>query len=979
MVDSNTSSVFSTLALGVIVFVVIYLIFELSRKRFADVYTPSLQKGLVKTTSAQGEKGGGVPIPSPGFGGWIKSTWCVSDDTVYEVVGMDGYVYLRFLKMCFTVMLYSAILGNVIGLAVYGTSSAEDDAVHGINYYSLTNIPAGNDRLWTPWILTYFFTLIFLYHIYKEYENFALRRAHYLKHGDSFISKQTSYSVLVENIPSKYVSADRLFMFFNLLFPGKVLYTSVAIDVCPLDACLHYRETMMDQLERNIAKFEASKQQDRPTVDTGSLFTKATLLCNSKAKNEYKNETVVDGIDYYNDQLDILNEEVTIYQMEAIRAEEDMNFYLTQGGKNAKKALVQAAIGGGKGKGKGKISIADIKKAKGANNKEYSEINRSSSSAMNSGNGSESKDATDHHGGAGSLELVQLEEGHGGNGSANVSREGSASGGSPAHSATTITNSIKEASNHLKESVENTNKVDKTVERLVYNKNKDDISERITMKHISHTGFVTFNSRQAQLVATQLTFLSEDFPNLKVTNAPSVSDIIWDNIGADTTTTERVSFIVSALYTTGLLFWGVILTFIAGLSNLSTLESILPFLVYLDTAALSILQGLLPVIVLIVFMALIPIIMNAVAIYVERRKTYSEVQREVFQWYYLYQLANVYIILLAGSLINSATDIANDPASGVGLIARAVPTTSTFFLNYCITSLCIGIPIALLQIKPFLFYVILRKYFFKEEHLTRRRMIENILAPIELDYGTTLPATLYILTIGLLYWVIAPLVLIAVCLIFGGCYLVMKYQYLYIFIRKFESGGEFWYGLYKFSMISLMISMIIIIAYFFIKEGFIQGGLLIPLAVFIYFFWGYTQNRFYSLSQVTPFSSALKLDLTEQGKYQKGSKEYESFEKDYYRQPALKAATKLEPYPYRLANEPLIREDGSFNPTYYKDVPTTIPTSLEKPNEEERIAAVNRSQHDPNNNTAAAGAAGGGRNMNLALNSSSSENTSALY
>jgi hypothetical protein len=958
MVDSNTSSVFSTLALGVIVFVVIYLIFELSRGRYADVYIPSLQKGLIKTSTEGDGNKKSIPTPSPGFGGWIKSTWNVDDDTIYEVVGMDGYVYLRFLKMCFVVMLYCAILGNAIGLAVYGTSSTEDDTVSGINYYSLTNIPSGGDRLWTPWILTYLFTLIFLYHLYKEYENFAKRRAYYLKHGDSFISKQTSYSVLVENIPSKYVSADRLFMFFNLLFPGEVLYTSVAIDICPLDACLHYRETMMDQLERNLAKFEASKQQDRPTIDTGSLFHKATLICNSKGKNDYKHETVVDAIDYYNDQLDLLNEEVTVYQMEAVRAEEDMNFFLTQGGKNAKKALVQTAIGKGKNGNNNGKSLDDMKKisptaASAPNSKN---INRSSST-----NNSEAKEATADNG----LELVQLEEGHG-SGSGNVSREGSATGGSPAHSAPTITNSIKDASNHLKESVENTNKVDKKVELLIFNKNKDDISERITMKNISNTGFVTFKSRQAQLVATQLTFLSEDFPNLTVTNAPCTSDIIWDNIGADTTTSKRVSFVCSTLYTAGLLFWGVILTFIAGLSNLSTLNSILPFLAYLDVAALSIIQGLLPVIVLIVFMALIPVIMNAVAVYLERRKTYSEVQREVFEWYYMYQLANVYIILLAGSLINSATDIANDPASGVALIARAVPTTSTFFLNYCITSLCIGIPIALLQIKPFIFYVILRKYFFKEEHLTRRQMIESILAPVQLDYGTAIPATLYILTIGLLYWVIAPLVLIAVCLIFGGCYLVMKYQYLYIFVRKFESGGDFWYGIYKFSMMSLMISMIIIIAYFFIKEGFIQGGLLIPLAVFIYFFWGYTQDRFYSLSQVTPFSSALKLDLTEDGKLS-GRKEYESFEKDYYRQPALKAAVKIEPYPYRLDNEPLILDNGSFNPTYYKDIPSTIPTSLEKPNEDERQAAVN--DRSRNNQP----------QSNLALNSSSSENTSELH
>jgi hypothetical protein len=847
MVDSQTSTVYSTLALGIIVFSIVFIIFEVSRRKYLDVYTPNLQKGLATSNK--------IEPPNRAVGSWISQVWNVDDEEIVDFIGMDGYVYLRFLKMCFKIMLICGFISCAILIAVYGTSTADDDSIHGINFYSLTNIPSGDSRLWSAWGLVYVFTFIFLYYMYKEYENFAVRRAAYMVNVDPFIPVQTSYSVIVENVPHKYVTHEKLYRFFDGLFAGQVLSSSVAIDLRPLDKLIHYREELLAKLEQSIAKYEASDKTERPTVDFGS----STQKCCSKNRPMYseadRDSTRFDAINFYNDQINIVNEEIVILQKEAEKAEYDMNYSL---GVSSKKLP----------------SVATEKKM---NNNTYNAA----------GTGEDSK------------ELVLAEEGRTVN-------------GNPSNR---LKNEIKDSSIKLKESLKNYPKIDKKLLKLVLNDDKDEISNRITMDNISHTGFVTFKSRRTQLVATQLTFLNGEFPKLSVTEAPPPSDIIWDNVDADAEKSARTTWIVSCFYTAGLLFWGLILTFVAGLSNLSTLASIMPFLNSLDTASYSILQGLLPVIVLIIFVALVPIIMNAVAIYVERKKTWSEVQMEVFEWFYAYQLANVYIILLAGSLINSATDIADNPTSGVSLVARAVPTTSVFFINFCITTLFISVPIGMLQLKSFFFYVVLRRCS-DEKTLTRRNIVESILSPVQIDYGLVLPGALYMLTVGLLYWVIAPLVMIAVTLIFGATYLVMKYQYLYIFVRKFESGGKFWYGLYRFSMISLMVSTIIIIAYLCIKEGVIQGPTLVPLPIIIWYFWGYTEDQFRALSEVVPFSSALRVDMVQENK---PVKEWEHFQADYYRQPSLKAAATVEPYPYRINGEPLITEEGAVNPIYYKD------------------------------------------------------------
>jgi len=47
--------------------------------------------------------------------------------------------------------------------------------------------------------------------------------------------------------------------------------------------------------------------------------------------------------------------------------------------------------------------------------------------------------------------------------------------------------------------------------------------------------------------------------------------------------------------------------------------------------------------------------------------------------FFAYQIANVYLILLAGSMFGALADVINDPMSIVSLLAASLPGVSTFF------------------------------------------------------------------------------------------------------------------------------------------------------------------------------------------------------------------------------------------------------------------------------------------------------------
>jgi len=134
----------------------------------------------------------------------------------------------------------------------------------------------------------------------------------------------------------------------------------------------------------------------------------------------------------------------------------------------------------------------------------------------------------------------------------------------------------------------------------------------------------------------------------------------------------------------------------------------------------------------------------------------------------------------------------------------------------------------------------------------------------------------------MLNWVIAPFIVIFAACFFGSSYLAYKYMYTFVIVRAFESGGLFWYGLYKYSMIGLLVANLAMIAYMGIKQGIVdaianmialhdeftqyliclslllyvgikQSPLMVPLLFIILYCWRYTEQKFLSLSSNIPY------------------------------------------------------------------------------------------------------------------------------
>lgn len=122
------------------------------------------------------------------------------------MVGMDGYMMLRYTLVCFKMSCFTTALGLVILLPVY--SNAGGDQADWTKY-TVGNIPNNPEatELWTPAIFAYIYSIYFCHLMYNEYKNFVEKRVQYLVQGDSDTPVQTYYTILVEKVPISLRSA----------------------------------------------------------------------------------------------------------------------------------------------------------------------------------------------------------------------------------------------------------------------------------------------------------------------------------------------------------------------------------------------------------------------------------------------------------------------------------------------------------------------------------------------------------------------------------------------------------------------------------------------------------------------------------------------------------------------------------------------------------------------------------------------------
>lgn len=279
----------------------------------------------------------------------------------------------------------------------------------------------------------------------------------------------------------------------------------------------------------------------------------------------------------------------------------------------------------------------------------------------------------------------------------------------------------------------------------------------------------------------------------------------------------------------------------------------------------------------------------------------------------------MYFLIVAGSFASAISDLIDDPSSAMTTLGSSLPAISVLFINYALNVTLIQIPADMIRL-PVMFLFLFYKDVLKEKSLTRRQLVNGPLEDEHLDYGVVLPQLMYLMVLTINYWTISPILIGVLVFTFCGQYLRFKYKLLYIYVPRYESGGYFWYGLYKYTMYALVASTVTMIAYMGIKEGPTQAALLLPLLYVIFKAWKFAEFHHKDVSMFVAYSSAVEADCKTYASPDAATKLYESFHADYYKQPYFSAAQIAVVQPYRIDGTPLFTNNGNLDSVYYKEI-----------------------------------------------------------
>lgn len=237
-------------------------------------------------------------IPSTLFG-WIKVTWSMTDDDlINSEIGVDAYMYLRFLSLSFRYFLSISPIA-IFYIFLYKFADPQDDVeLNNMDQLTLANVNPGSNLLFVYCLGSFFLTGFLLFMMYHEYKTFVhIRHQYYLKDKSSPLVTRARRTALVQKVPKTGQQDGELLKLFRSLYGDSVESATMCFDTRNIDKLISDREAIYRKLERAEYDLQKSDSKQRPTIRSFPLFGKR-----------------IDAIEYFSGKIQHLNKQISEMQ-----------------------------------------------------------------------------------------------------------------------------------------------------------------------------------------------------------------------------------------------------------------------------------------------------------------------------------------------------------------------------------------------------------------------------------------------------------------------------------------------------------------------------------------------------------------------------------------------------------------------------------------------------------------------------------------
>lgn len=346
--------------------------------------------------------------------------------------------------------------------------------------------------------------------------------------------------------------------------------------------------------------------------------------------------------------------------------------------------------------------------------------------------------------------------------------------------------------------------------------------------------------------------------------APEPTDVFWDNLNLPSGELDIRSLVVNVIAFVLIFSVAGPVGLLSSFLNLDSLNKIFPGIRRLagkNALFKSLVQGFLPTVGVIIFVAMVPQILESLS----RRqgvRSRSEAARLVYSKYFTFILINVLLIFtVAGTWAQMINDVYHNLGELSLLFASSLPRVAPFFVNYTMLRGIGLFPLQLLQISQVLYHT-----FLSFTSKTPRDYAEGR-SPPEISYGVAYANATLGFVIILIYSCFKPVILIFGVIYFALGYMTYKYQLLYVYFHPYESGGRIWPLIYNRLILSLLIFQTTMIGVFTLRHTYYLALALAPLPVGTLRFWYWTTNTYKRTAKYVPLeilrpAHAAEIDCT---------------------------------------------------------------------------------------------------------------------
>ncbi|KAK5128807.1 hypothetical protein LTR85_000140 [Meristemomyces frigidus] len=375
-----------------------------------------------------------------------------------------------------------------------------------------------------------------------------------------------------------------------------------------------------------------------------------------------------------------------------------------------------------------------------------------------------------------------------------------------------------------------------------------------------NSAFIQFNHQVAAHMCCQS--LSHHVPQQMAPRSVEISpdDVIWDNMSIKWWERYLRTAIILAICAGLIILYAIPVTFTSLLSKVSKLAATYSWLAWLNTLpriAISIIQGLLPPLLLSLILLLVPIIFRAL-IKQQGVATGNARELEVQKWYFAFLFIQVFfVVTIAGGLTAFFSEIASQPNKVVSELAQNLPKAADYFFSYLMVQALSNSASSILQTGALFFWFIWAPISDSTARAKWRRQtnLNNV------QWGTFFPPFTNFAVIGIIYSIIAPLILVFMLIIFSLFWIVYRYNVLYVYQFRNDTGGLLFPTAINQLFTGIYFMEICLIGFFFISQNengnvacIPQGAIMIVVAVFTAAYQWQLNRAFDPLFQYLPIT-----------------------------------------------------------------------------------------------------------------------------